>query len=415
MRLPSTGVAFFNKGNPSRLISDEHSTNLKATLSTDEKSSSTPNDGDSSNEIMNVSLLSKSIVSSLCIGQFANLQFVNTSSLSLKKQHRVLFVLGGPGAGKGTQSSRIVDTYKCIHLSVGDLLREERKRGDVSEHADLIEKYLVAGQIVPVEISLSLVRNAMDSRCHNTTSYGQPIFLIDGFPRNFDNLSGWSRNMPEYAAVIGSLVYDCPISVLEQRILSRAETSGRSDDNIESARKRFQTFQEQTMPVVHALEEVERMETEENAMSRMSVKHISGVGSVAEVWELTKTAMNKFITNEVLTANAMLLQAIQNKDLDLYSKLCSHVMLHDHEGDDTSSSIDEVFKKYEILTNQDSFHISDANVDIIDGTKVIVTYIRSIKGGNGNLISEFKENRVWSHEEDGWTCIHFVRKPLTTP
>mgnify|MGYP001980096260 CR=1 FL=1 len=76
-------------------------------------------------------------------------------------RHRVVFVLGGPGAGKGTQSDLIVAEYRCVHLSVGELLRAERAR-EGSPRAALIEECLVQGKIVPVEISLGLVRDAMD-------------------------------------------------------------------------------------------------------------------------------------------------------------------------------------------------------------------------------------------------------------
>jgi len=349
--------------------------------------------------------------SSTKVSTFANLSFVDTAELAAKKQHRVLFILGGPGAGKGTQSEKIVETYKCIHLSVGELLREERKRGDASPHAELIESCLVAGKIVPVEISLNLLRNAMDEACGDSKSYGSPIFLVDGFPRNFDNLAGWTREMPEYASVIGSLVYDCPIDVLEQRILGRAETSGRSDDNLESARKRFKTFQEHTMPVVHALEEIERMEIEEEGMGRLHIQHVSGVGSVEEVWDITKDAMDGFVKNDVLTANTLLLQAISDRNTESYKQLCCDDFL---KGDGATTN-DDLFEQYEISDDIESSEICNAKLEAQGGTKAIVTYDRIGKDSKGDVVTEFRESRIWSHEESGWQCIHFLRKPLSLP
>ncbi|EED93002.1 predicted protein, partial [Thalassiosira pseudonana CCMP1335] len=169
--------------------------------------------------------------------------------------HRVIFILGGPGAGKGTQSEQIVSTYKCVHLSVGELLRSGAEKEEF-EHAELVKECLVQGKIVPVEVSLGLLRIAMDEKANEDCDkgYGCRIFLVDGFPRNFDNVNGWIKNMPSYTAVLGALVYNCPMVVLEQRILSRAETSGRSDDNLDSAKRRFSTFQKETEPVVRALE-----------------------------------------------------------------------------------------------------------------------------------------------------------------
>lgn len=68
---------------------------------------------------------------------------------------------------------------------------EAQKKDGSSEHAALIEECLVAGKIVPVEISLSLLQKAMREAEGNDSL----VFLIDGFPRNFDNLEGWTRCM----------------------------------------------------------------------------------------------------------------------------------------------------------------------------------------------------------------------------
>lgn len=107
--------------------------------------------------------------------------------MSTLKKPQVLFVLGGPGAGKGTVCQKIVKTYGYVHLSAGDLLREERAKPG-SEYGELIETHIKNGTIVPVEITCSLLDRAMqESKSpHNK-------FLIDGFPRNEDNLRGWTQ------------------------------------------------------------------------------------------------------------------------------------------------------------------------------------------------------------------------------
>lgn len=73
---------------------------------------------------------------------------------------KVVFVLGAPGSGKGTQCSKIVENFGYVHLSAGDLLREERARAD-SQYGTLIEDCIKNGKIVPVEITCSLLENAM--------------------------------------------------------------------------------------------------------------------------------------------------------------------------------------------------------------------------------------------------------------
>jgi len=153
----------------------------------------------------------------------------------------VVFVLGGPGAGKGTQCARIVENFGYVHLSAGDLLRAERTSG--SAQGQLIDDHIKNGTIVPVEITCRLLVDAIRAN-------GGKRFLVDGFPRNTNNLSGWHQVVGDQLDLAGVLVYDCPEQVLEERLLKRGETSGRADDNIESIRKRFHTFQHETMPVL---------------------------------------------------------------------------------------------------------------------------------------------------------------------
>lgn len=82
-------------------------------------------------------------------------------TMSVEKPN-VVFVLGAPGAGKGTQCTKIVNEFGYVHLSAGDLLREERQRPG-SEFGELIESRIVNGKIVPVEVTLSLLENAMNN------------------------------------------------------------------------------------------------------------------------------------------------------------------------------------------------------------------------------------------------------------
>jgi UMP-CMP kinase len=158
------------------------------------------------------------------------------------RPHEVVFVLGGPGAGKGTQCAKLAANFDFVHLSAGDLLRAEKSKPG-SNHAELINTYIKEGKIVPVEITVQLLLNAMDANRGKR-------FLIDGFPRNEDNRDGWYATAGTRANVSMVLFYDCPLEELKRRLLHRGETSGRSDDNMESIIKRFETFQRESMPVV---------------------------------------------------------------------------------------------------------------------------------------------------------------------
>lgn len=100
----------------------------------------------------------------------------------------VVFVLGGPGAGKGTMCELAEAQLGWTHLSAGDLLRAERARE--GPNAALIEEYITAGKIVPVVITVKLLQDAM---AEVTKATGKVNFLIDGFPRSLENWNGYKE------------------------------------------------------------------------------------------------------------------------------------------------------------------------------------------------------------------------------
>lgn len=161
----------------------------------------------------------------------------------------VVYILGGPGSGKGTQSTHLVQDYGFKHLSAGDLLREEQNR-EGSEYGQLIKDYIKDGLIVPMEVTVKLLENAM----HNTLKSDSKStrFLVDGFPRKLDQAVYFEQSVcPSQCTIF----LDCPEDVMLERLLNRGKTSGRSDDNPESIKKRFRTFIETSMPVVDMFRE----------------------------------------------------------------------------------------------------------------------------------------------------------------
>lgn len=158
------------------------------------------------------------------------------------KEAFVVFVLGGPGSGKGTQCDRIVRDYNFCHLSAGDLLRAEQQRPG-SEYGELIRSNIQAGKIVPQEVTIGLLRNAMAEQIQQGTSH----FLIDGFPREMQQALTFEETVVPSRF---TLFFDCPEDTMLERLLNRGKTSGRIDDNIDSIKKRFKTFVDDSMPVV---------------------------------------------------------------------------------------------------------------------------------------------------------------------
>jgi len=181
------------------------------------------------------------------------LSWLCPSLFSASNKKRIVFVLGGPGSGKGTQCAKLVEAFKYKHLSAGDLLRAEVASGSAT--ADLINGYITEGQIVPSEITVALLKKAIDNS-------SESVVLVDGFPRALDQID-------EFLSIVGYdcdfvLFFDCNEELLTQRLLKRGETSGRADDNLESIQKRFLTFRNQSYPVVEkyeALGKVKRVDS----------------------------------------------------------------------------------------------------------------------------------------------------------
>ena len=150
---------------------------------------------------------------------------------------RVVFVLGGPGSGKGTQCEQIVRDYGYDHISLGDLFRREVESGsDLGKECDALMK---EGKLIPLQTTLDLLKKAMDSG----TSAG---YLIDGFPRSIEQAEMFEQHIGQCDAV---LFFECSEAVLLERLSKRAEQSGRVDDNPETMQKRLATFAELSAPV----------------------------------------------------------------------------------------------------------------------------------------------------------------------
>jgi len=118
----------------------------------------------------------------------------------------VFYVLGGPGAGKGTQCSKLVEDFGFCHLSAGDLLRAEQDR-EGSSYGEMIRTYIREGNIVPMEVTVKLLENAMNAALNKKMTgegwtNGKGRFLIDGFPRKMDQALKFDEEVCLSSAVI---------------------------------------------------------------------------------------------------------------------------------------------------------------------------------------------------------------------
>ncbi|MCD7448822.1 UMP-CMP kinase 3 [Datura stramonium] len=191
-----------------------------------------------------------------------------------QKKVKIVFVIGGPGSGKGTQCKRIAQQFGYAHLSVGELLRQEINSG--SETGSMIEKIMKEGKLVPSDVTVRLLQQAMQGIDNDK-------FLIDGFPRNEENVKTFenlTKMEPEFV-----LYLDCPLDEMERRLLSRNE--GREDDNIETIRKRFKVFMESTLPAVEYYE------------SKGKIRKVDAGKSIDEVFESIKAIFSQGKDNKV--------------------------------------------------------------------------------------------------------------------
>lgn len=154
-----------------------------------------------------------------------------------------LIIFGPPGAGKGTQSEKLISKYGLVHISTGDLLRAERNAG--TELGNQANNYISKGELVPDAVVIGMVRNYMISK------EGANGFIFDGFPRTIPQAEALDTMLEEFhtgiSVVLGLEVEE---DELVKRLMLRGQTSGRVDDQDENTiRNRFQEYQNKTLPL----------------------------------------------------------------------------------------------------------------------------------------------------------------------
>lgn len=177
---------------------------------------------------------------------------------------RRLLIMGPPGAGKGTQAIGLAERLNAAHISTGDIFR-----ANVSQETELgleAKRYMDAGEYVPDEVTNAMVR---DRLAQDDT---REAFILDGYPRTLDQVETLDQILADLGSQLDAvleLVVDG--EELIQRLLKRAETSGRSDDTEEVIRHRQQVYTTETAPLI----EVYRQ--------RGLLREVDGMGEVEEI------------------------------------------------------------------------------------------------------------------------------------
>jgi adenylate kinase len=154
-----------------------------------------------------------------------------------------LVLFGPPGAGKGTQSSKIIDKFGLIHLSTGDLLRAEITAGTTLGLE--AKKLMDQGILVPDAVVIGMIENKLNE---NKAAAG---FIFDGFPRTVAQAEALDSLLASHQLSITQMIaLEVAEEELTQRLLERGQSSGRPDDQNETLiRKRVQEYMEKTAPV----------------------------------------------------------------------------------------------------------------------------------------------------------------------
>ena len=154
-----------------------------------------------------------------------------------------IVLFGPPGAGKGTQSEKLIEGYNLTHLSTGDLFRK-----NISENTELgalAQKFMDEGNLVPDEVVIAMVEDKVKNT-PNTEG-----FIFDGFPRTVAQAEALDKLMMENGTSIDlMLALSVDEDELLERLLKRGKISGRPDDqNPDKIRNRFAVYNKETTPV----------------------------------------------------------------------------------------------------------------------------------------------------------------------
>ena len=183
-------------------------------------------------------------------------------------------LFGPPGAGKGTQSEKLVKKYNLLYISTGDILRKEIASG--SELGKRINEITSQGHLVSDELIMKIIHKTIEENPHVNG------ILFDGFPRTINQAGALKEMLAERGARVDAVVgLEVDEDELIDRLIKRGKESGRSDDNLETIKKRLQVYHSQTQPL------------RDYYMKEGTYLPIKGVGTVEGIFESIKAAIKE--------------------------------------------------------------------------------------------------------------------------
>lgn len=205
-----------------------------------------------------------------------------------------MILVGPPGAGKGTQAARLVDTFRIPHISSGDMFRAEVKSG--SELGQQLDSHMKGGGLVPDDVTIPIVLKRI------TQADAAQGFMLDGFPRTRPQAEALDAAMTKAGVKLDAVVLiEVPDALLEERAVNRrsdpetgtiyhltynpppADIAGRlvhrADDTKEAVDKRIAKYHSETAPIIPFY------------LDKGILKRVDGVGDPNEITDRIKTAL----------------------------------------------------------------------------------------------------------------------------
>lgn len=177
-----------------------------------------------------------------------------------------LVLFGAPGAGKGTQSEKLIQRYGFVHISTGDLFRWHTKNDTALGRR--VKEIMNSGALVPDEITIAMLKEELDK---NPNAKG---FLFDGFPRTVPQAEALDKFMKENETAIHHIVaLDVTEAEVRARIAKRRSIENRIDDEEEKLNKRITEYFTKTIHVLPFYQQQGRLKT------------VYGIGSIDEIFD----------------------------------------------------------------------------------------------------------------------------------
>lgn len=177
-----------------------------------------------------------------------------------------IVIFGAPGSGKGTQSNLLIEKYGLEHISTGDVLRNEIKKG--TELGKTAQGFIDNGQLIPDDLMISILASVYDA-------FGKDHkgVIFDGFPRTIPQAEALKKMLEERGHKLAAMLeLDVPEEELMQRLIQRGLQSGRADDNEETIKKRLVVYRSQTQPLIEWYKQEELHH------------HIDGLGTLERIF-----------------------------------------------------------------------------------------------------------------------------------